>query len=110
MLWKSSGAMGYSKEVQLFQADIQPLDRAFQAVILSQYRRQIAADHRLHIKPVILMKSNTINESNEIETQFHDYIDRLTPEQINQVAANASDIIKSAFDYFLTHKKNEVQI
>ena len=95
---------GYSKEVDVLQADMPPLERAFQAVILSQYRRKIAEKNGLHIKPVILMKSKTIKESQKNETQFHDYMDKLTPEEINKVAAGSSDVIKSAFDFFLTGK------
>ncbi|MEO0071321.1 MAG: DEAD/DEAH box helicase family protein, partial [candidate division WOR-3 bacterium] len=32
----------YSKEIEVLQADLEPVDRALQAVILSQYRRKIA--------------------------------------------------------------------
>lgn len=96
---------GYSKEVDIFQADMESLDRAFQAVILSQYRRKIAEKNGLHIKPVILMKSKKIDESKNAEMDFYNYIDNLTSEQIRTVAASASGIVKLAFDFFLTDKK-----
>lgn len=51
---------GFSKEVKTLQADLPPLDRALQAVVVSQYRRKVAEDRRLRLKPVILMKSRTI--------------------------------------------------
>ena len=44
----------YSKEIEVLQADLEPVDRALQAVILSQYRRKIAEKYKLHLKPVIL--------------------------------------------------------
>lgn len=92
---------GYSKDVDVLQADMKPLERAFQAVILSQYRRKIAGGNGLHIKPVILMKSKTIGESHDIEKAFHAYIENLSSDEINKIAAKSNGIIKQAFDYFL---------
>ncbi|HEI8778032.1 DEAD/DEAH box helicase family protein [Enterobacter cloacae] len=54
---------GYSKEVKVLQADLPLIDRALQAVLLSQYRRKIFEKNRLHIKPVIMFKSKTIKDS-----------------------------------------------
>ena len=58
---------GYSKDIELRQADLPPLDRMMQAMVLSQYRRKVAEAHGLHCKPVILMKSKTITASGENE-------------------------------------------
>jgi type III restriction enzyme len=96
---------GYSKDVDVLQADMKPLDRAFQAVILSQYRRKIAEANGLHIKPVILMKSITIGESKEIEQNFHDYIGNLSRDDIDKIADKSGGIIKEAFNYFLNERK-----
>ena len=96
---------GYSKEVDVLQADMYPSERAFQAVILSQYRRKIAEKNGLHIKPVILMKSKTIDESKEVEAEFHRYIDNLAPQEIVKVAANSDSVAKRAFDFFLKDTK-----
>jgi len=38
----------FSKEIEVLQADLEPIDRALQAVILSQYRRKIAERYKLH--------------------------------------------------------------
>lgn len=54
---------GYSKEVKVLQVDIDNIERALQACLLSQFRRKIFEKNRLHIKPVILLKSKTIKES-----------------------------------------------
>lgn len=40
----------YSKEIEVLQADLDPVDRTLQAVILSQYRRKIAEKYKLHLK------------------------------------------------------------
>ena len=37
----------FSKEIEVLQADLEPVDRALQAVILSQYRRKIAEKNKL---------------------------------------------------------------
>ena len=49
------------------QTDAKSFDRALQAVLLSQYRRKIFEKNKLLIKPVILFKSKTINESKIFE-------------------------------------------
>ena len=56
---------GYSKEVKVLQTDAKPFYRALQAVLLSQYRRKIFEKNKKAIKPVILFKSKTINESKD---------------------------------------------
>ncbi len=81
---------GYSKDVEVRQADLPPLERMFQAVILSQYRRKVAEAHGLHIKPVILMKSKTIAESKANEEAFHNYIAGLK-EVISDFIAGMTD-------------------
>ena len=54
---------GYSKEVKVLQADLPPLERALQAILLSQYRRTIFEKNKLAIKPMIPFKSKTIKDS-----------------------------------------------
>ena len=95
---------GYSKEVDVLQADMTPLKRAFQAIVLSQYRRKIAEQNKIQIKPVILMKSRKIPDSEKIQEDFHAYIDNLTPEEINKIADGAKGVVKIAFDFFMQSK------
>ncbi len=52
----------YSKEIEVMQADLDPIDRALQAVLISQYRRKIAEKNKIRLKPVILFKSNYVNQ------------------------------------------------
>jgi len=60
----------FSKEIEVLQADLDPVDRALQAIILSQYRRKIAEKYKLQLKPVILFKSKSIKESKENYDNF----------------------------------------
>lgn len=61
----------YSKDVEVIESDLEPLDRALQAMVLSQYKRKLFADIRQNIKPVMLLKSKTISANKEIYTAFY---------------------------------------
>jgi type III restriction enzyme len=67
----------YSKEIELRRADIPPEERILQAIVLSQYRRKLAGEHRLFLKPVVLFKSKTIAESAEAEESFSALVESL---------------------------------
>ena len=92
---------GYSKEVKVLQTDLPDIKRALQAVVLSQYRRKVFEKSRLRIKPVILFKSKTIQESKDFFEKFVQFIKHLTPEQVREVRRDTNDqVIKKAFSYF----------
>ncbi len=107
----------YSKDVFLLQSDSEIKDRIFQTIIISQYRRRIAADHKIFLKPVILMKSKYtnvgkkqiaegVNTSSQNMQLFNDIIKNLKMSDINKnktIAKNIKDdsnILKKAFLYF----------
>ena len=92
---------GYSKEVQVLQADLEPIDRALQAVVLSQYRRKVAAKNGFLLKPVVLMKSKTIAESEAVAVEFMEKIKTLKAGDLQTIKKTAKEgVIKRAFDYF----------
>jgi type III restriction enzyme len=96
---------GYSKEVKVMQTDAKLFDRALQAVLLSQYRRKVFEKNKLLIKPVILFKSKTINESKIFEEEFAKGIRTLTPEKIGEIKANSEDkAIVKLFKYLEDNK------
>ncbi len=68
---------GYSKEVKVLQSDIPLIQRALQALILSQYRRKVFEKYKKSIKPVLLFKSKTIAESKEFYNEFIEKIKTL---------------------------------
>ncbi len=91
----------YSKEIEVLQADLEPIDRALQAVILSQYRRKIAEKYKLHLKPVILFKSRSIKESKENYQGFLAKIKSLSSEDIEEIQKRAKGTdLEKAFNYF----------
>jgi len=91
----------YSKEIEVLQADLEPIDRAVQAVILSQYRRKIAEKYKLHLKPVILFKSKSIRESKENYDGFLAKIKNLKPNDLEEIQSRAKGTdLEKAFNYF----------
>jgi type III restriction enzyme len=95
----------YSKEIEVLQADLDPIDRALQTVILSQYRRKIAEKHKIRLKPVILFKSKSIKESKENYDGFLAKIKNLTPHDIQEIWLRvAGTDLEKVFEYFQKEK------
>ena len=93
---------GYSKDVYIVQADFEEKDRIIQALILSQYKQEVAAKHRINLKPVILFKAQkTIAQSQENKTNFHDLIDHLSENDLKQIREKSDiSLVKRAFHFF----------
>jgi len=92
----------FSKDVQIMQSDLDLMERALQAVILSQYRRKVAEKHKIQLKPVILIKSQkTIAQSEDAERKFKAMIKSLKVGDIKKIEkSNSNGIIKKAFTFF----------
>lgn len=96
---------GYSKEVKVLQSDLSTIDRAIQAILLSQYRRKIFEKNKLHIKPVILFKSKTIKESQSFLEEFIYAIKNLKTETLEAIHNGTSDeTILKIFSYLHDNK------
>lgn len=54
---------GYSKNVMLLRADEEDRNKMLNSVLLSQYRKYVARDHGIDLKPIIFFKSNLIKNS-----------------------------------------------
>lgn len=91
---------GYSKEVRVLQSDVELMERALQALILSQYRRKVFEKNKKHIKPVILFKSKTIAESKSFHVDFIEKINTLKKADISAIGKRADTTLKKCFDYF----------
>lgn len=92
----------FSKDVQIMQSDLDLMERALQAVILSQYRRKVAEKYKIQLKPVILIKAQkTIAQSEEAELAFKEMIKKLKVGDIKKVKrSNSNGIISKAFSFF----------
>ena len=94
---------GYSKEVETFVTDLDAQDRALQAIILSQYKRKVFVQLGQDIKPVVMLKSNTIKDNTINYNAFRERIAALKPSDIDHVRTRAKDDLQKAFEYFAAH-------
>ena len=100
----------FSKDVFLIQSNSSIEERMLQSVIISQYRRKVAESHKIALKPVVMMKSKTIKESQENHQKFIKLIRSLKVADLKNIEKIAKDIIdddnvlKKAFDFFAENK------
>lgn len=91
----------YSKEIKTLRSDMDIMDRAIQALVLSQYRLKVLQDNHLSIKPVVLFKSAKIADSKDFMASFIDVIKNLngaTLERISTLIDNPT--MHQAYNYF----------
>lgn len=101
---------GYSKDIELRQADLPPRDRMMQVMILSQYRLKVAEAYGIHCKPVILMKSRTIAESKDNESLFVSMVRGISGRILQKVKDSSLDdeTLSRAFKYIIDERGMEV--
>lgn len=91
---------GYSKEVKLLQSDLLPFDRAFQGILLSQYRKKIFEKNNRYIKPVILFKSKTIKESEAFFIEFESKMKCLEVADLKKIQRSQNDpVMQNVFKF-----------
>lgn len=97
---------GYSKEIELRQADLPPESRMMQAMVLSQYRRKVAEAYGVHCKPVILMKSKRVKDSADNEAAFTEMVAGLTGEVLEALRAASEDdqTLSRAFAFIMEER------
>lgn len=89
---------GFTKDFQNFQSVLDPWGRTLQALILSEYRRALFADGGVYSKPVVLLKSQRIDDSKAFYDQFFQRLKRLTESEIHDLATDG--LMKQAIGYF----------
>ncbi|MDR3232996.1 MAG: DEAD/DEAH box helicase family protein [Planctomycetaceae bacterium] len=95
----------YSKEVKTLQFDRPLFDRALAAILLSQYRFKLFQHNGLSIKPVVLFKSDRINNSVQFYADFQKELTELTSEKLRSVTSSlTNDLLQTAVDYFQRNK------
>ena len=101
----------FSKDVTLVYSDFDLDERILQALILSQYKQEVAAKHRINLKPVLLFKAQkTIAQSQENKANFHKIIERLSAKEIAKIRKSDISIIQRAFRFFEENKINDEQL
>lgn len=93
---------GYTKEFMNLQSNNSIWERSLQALILSEYRKLIFEQNNISIKPVVLLKSKTIKDSNNFYKDFYIKLGSLTPSDIEKIKLNnlGNDIFDNAFSFF----------
>lgn len=91
----------YSKDIITLRSDLSIMERALQALVLSQYRLKVFQDHRLAIKPVVLFKAAKIADSKEFMAAFLEAIRRLSGTQLRNLSTSVNnEVMRRAFAYF----------
>jgi type III restriction enzyme len=102
---------GYSKDVYIVQADFEEKDRIVQALILNQYKQEVAAEHKINLKPVILFKAQrTIEQSQKNKEDFHKLIDDLTAAQVANIRRSDIPLVQRAFQFFDDNNTSDGQL
>ncbi len=102
----------FSKDVVIVQSDFEPRERILQALILSQYKQEVAAKYRINLKPVILFKAQrTIAQSQQLKADFHQMIDALTEADIERIRLKSDlGLVRRAFDFFHAQGVSSAQL
>lgn len=99
---------GFSKNVVLLRTNEDDSNKMLNAMLLSQYRKYIARDFDISLKPIILFKSNKINISQESKQSFLNMLSKLDPESLERIIINNYELYKGGnniwskvFSYYL---------
>lgn len=94
----------YSKDILTLRSDLTVMERALQALVLSQYRLKVFQDHRLSIKPVVLFKAAKIADSKDFMAKFIEAVKKLTGAQLQNLSnATDNEVMHRAFAYFVNN-------
>ena len=101
-------ADGFSKEIKTLRTDVTVMERAIQAIMLSQYRLKVFQDNRLSVKPVVLFKSQFENPgkknnytSKAFMADFQKAVESLTGDELRRISAlTDNDTLQEAYAYF----------
>lgn len=92
---------GYSKDIRTLRSDLTIMERALQALVLSQYRLKLFQDRRLTVKPVVLFKAAKIAESKRFKAEFEETVSKLTGGQLLRLSTIVDNpIMQQAYGYF----------
>lgn len=99
-------ADGFSKEIKTLRTDVSIMERAIQAIMLSQYRLKVFQDNRLSVKPVVLFKSAKIADSTQFMADFLEKISSLPGSELQRISElTDNETLNEAYAYF---KKNGI--
>jgi len=83
---------GYSKNVVLLRANEDDNQKMLHAMLLSQYRKYVARENGIDLKPIVLFKSNKIAISKAANASFFEIVQSLTVDQLTRVVEHGKAI------------------
>lgn len=94
-------ADGFSKEIKTLRTDVSIMERAIQAIMLSQYRLKVFQDNRLSVKPVVLFKAAKIVDSTQFMADFLERIASLSGSELRRISElTDNETLNEAYSYF----------
>lgn len=78
----------YSKNVVLLQVTEDDETKMLHAVLLSQYRKYIAQDHGISLKPVVMFKAQQVKHANSFHKRLIEIIEGLSLSRLRDTIAN----------------------
>lgn len=94
----------YSKEIKTLRSDLPVLERALQALLLSQYRYKVFQDHHQNIKPVVFFQSRLVKENAANQSDIIKMVQNITGEHIKQLFdQSSSETLAEAHKYFVNN-------
>lgn len=91
---------GYTKDFQNFATNSTLWERALMAIVMSEYRKYLFSDAGLNIKPVVLFKSQRINDSEDFYDEFFEKLKSLSTTDLDNLYNAEIKELSSALDYF----------
>lgn len=91
---------GYTKDFQNFATDTDLWVRTLMALVMSEHRRFLFADLKLNIKPVVMLKSQKIDESKSFYDEFFKKVKELTSYEIQNLELVGIEKLTEAINYF----------
>lgn len=87
---------GYSKNVVLLQSNEEDDNKMINAILLSQFRKYIAKENEIDLKPIILFKSNRVATSISSKEKFIQIIENLSVHKIEKIIAKGLLVYKKS--------------
>ena len=91
---------GYTKDFQNFATNSTLWERALMAMVMSEYRKYLFSDAGVNIKPVVLFKSQRIEDSENFYDEFFEKLKSLSTTDLEVLYNAEIKELSSALDYF----------
>ncbi len=91
---------GYTKDFKNFGTESSLWERTLIALVMSEYRRYLFADLKINIKPIVMLKSQKIKESQDFYNEFFEKLEKLSSYELMDLYSYDLKEIRIALDYF----------